>query len=250
VREATALLDLGIAEEYASLSRRYGTADGGGDAWHAYHNADHGRTVGENAGLLASELGLPALDVDLARFAGWRHDDTIDAGAGENERRSAEDAVAWLLARSDIGRDELERKVGLPILGTTWDEERSRQLADPDDVHQAVVADADSSEWGREHGAGAWLRVTAEWTLPLGQLSVPRDLETCEVPYARVLSRLEDGVGWLAADEYLLPEARRRWGDQRRRNGELLAELTEAFRSGQRPFGHLVQRERLGRWPG
>lgn len=138
-----------------SLEDRFGTVDRFVQCY-AYHNASHGRDVGEAAASLAERLveagRVRPETVPLARYAGWMHDQVQGKG---HERLSALLAVADL---RDLGvpsrHVETVRSMILAtrVQGVDTETYRILQSADPDDPGQALLADADLSSLGMHKG--------------------------------------------------------------------------------------------------
>lgn len=233
----------GVDEQLRRLRAAHGGFGGGGTAWRPYHNGDHAAEVAAAAELLADDLGLGSLERLLLQFAATWHD---DAAASGDEALSARDAMGWLAAHTGVDEDLAERIVAEPIRGTRWDPVARRQDADPDDVYQAALADADSAGWGMPGGERRWLlRTMEEATGPrLPGVAHWGQLVDQEPPGDVVLESLHAGVRWLRDREYLTAAARKRWQSRRRRNGERLHELLAAYERG--TFWDVVRAEWSG----
>jgi predicted metal-dependent HD superfamily phosphohydrolase len=113
-----------------------------GEPHRRYHTADHIRAVLAGAAALADELDVAPDQRTVLALAVCAHDVVYAARPADDERRSADWARAALLA-AQVPPATIDRVAAL-ILGTAGHE------ADPDDVVEAILSDADLAILGSD----------------------------------------------------------------------------------------------------
>lgn len=181
------------ADAAADLLARYG------EPHRRYHGRRHVASVLRDAAALAAELRLPAGERSLLTVAAGAHDVVYDGRPGEDERRSATWARAWLRrAGVDAGR---AARVEELVLATR------DHRAPAGDLTAAVLLDADLAVLGADPPTYEWYRtaVRAEYAAV--------DEAAWRAGRARVLSDLLDR-GRL----FVSAPAARRWEARARAN--------------------------------
>lgn len=107
-----------------------------------YHGSGHVRAVVRDVAILAGELRLPAEERAVLTIAAAAHDVVYAGRPGDDERRSASWARAWL-ARAGVGEAHVMR-VGDLVLAT------AAHVASPDDPAAWPLLDADLAILGAD----------------------------------------------------------------------------------------------------
>lgn len=133
-----------VETQYRSLSSRFGPL---GETPKAYHNATHAINVARVAARIAILMGKPEGFVNDVVVAGMFHDDIQSHGHGEDERKSAENAIKALRGYSYFTGKHKQR-IYDAIMATNIDLDTFEQQAECEAGR--VVADADLSGIGAE----------------------------------------------------------------------------------------------------
>ncbi len=222
----------------ALLASRYGTCATPHDGY-SYHNFDHGMQVADAAYRLAHalhDIGRVSYDtVPLACVAGWWHD--VEQGPG-HEARSAIAADAEMRRR---GLDPQHIATVQEMIHATRvvrvDGHRLVQAADPDDLNQAILADADLSSLGSQDGVWRALMLGIEQQHHAGQLQRCGEL----VPDRdAMLSFLTFQGGLFRDHQYLLPYTPR-WYPHQFRNADLLDDLLARYTADRVSFEEILR---------
>lgn len=214
------------------LIQQFGTADAFVHGY-GYHNHNHGADVSSAAELIASELyetrRVQLETVLLAPYAGWRHD--AEQGKG-HEERSAQIAAKSMRARG-IPEQYIATVVKMieatKVLGI--DGYRIVQAADPNDLEQALLADADLSSLGR---SGLYpmllLGIEQQHLNGLIKLPSPGDGTLVEPNRETTLKFLQFQFGLFDSHQYLLAVSRKLFPHQEENRDEL-GKLIELYKS-------------------
>lgn len=140
--------------QYNRLLERYGPR---GETPKAYHNATHAINVARAAARMAIAMNKPEGFINDIVVAGMFHDDEQSYGPGENERRSAENAVAVLTDLRDRREDgynfayftgKHRKRIYDAIMATDIDHDTFEQSAECDAGR--ILADADLASLGAD----------------------------------------------------------------------------------------------------
>ena len=236
------LTDLSIAAERWLLIR-YGTCANPRRGY-SYHNRCHGRDVAHAARQLATVLAearrVPEETVYLAEYAGWCHDKAQGPG---HEQRSARYAAAAMRRRGIP--EQYITTVQTMIAATRVvrvDGHRLVQAADPADLHQAILADADLASLGEPHGLYRALLLCLEQEHLTGRICVsdPRHAAPDRSAVQQFLTRQ---VQLLRTHRYLLDISRRLWPHQQR-HAEVLAQLLDLYTADRITYPDMLARAR------
>ncbi|MFY1703945.1 hypothetical protein ACN28G_19785 [Micromonospora sp. WMMA1923] len=203
---------------------------------YSYHNHTHGRDVARAASAIAAELHdagqVPAGLVPLAGYAGWVHDAHQGHGhearsadhAEQQMRRAGMDPTQIALVRRMIAATQVTGVCGCRLV----------QAADPADLPQAILADADLSSLGSRDGVHRALLLDQEQQHLAGSTTPDREV---------TLRFLAFQVGLFDGHRYLLPVTERLY-PHRQANADLLAHLADLYAADRISHAGLLARAR------
>jgi hypothetical protein len=212
----------------------------------SYHNHSHGLDVSTAAERIATELyeaGYVQLEtVTLASYAGWRH----DASQGEgHEARSAEIAANAMRARS-LPEHSITTVTHM-IAGTEVlrvDGFRIVQAANPDDLEQATLGDADLAVLGQRSGVYCALMLGIELQHRNGLIKLPSPGNGMLVEPHRdaMLKFLQFQIGLHGEHEFMLVAISRRLFPHQESNRDELERLLELYAADRISFSGMLVR--------
>ena len=217
-----------IQQELVYLQSRYSDRD--------YHNAEHAAEVIERvreigARLVASDK-LTARDVQLLTLAAVFHDHEQDLGSGANEARSADVAAAAMADHPEIFSAKDIAKVRAAIMATRVEfvDGKLRQVADPNDVFAAALADSDMAHLGGPIAIPSSLQLNQELQT-LGGTGLDSKVSADFLAFSAEL---------MGYHQYHLEESRELFANGTRNNAQTMSLLQAAFASGSLSYEQLL----------